>query len=187
QAALGRSLAPGDDRVGSEGAVMLSYRLWQSRFGGDPGALGRAITLEGKPYTIVGIAPRDFQGLTRGFFPDLWIPVTQTAPFEINPDVLSARNMRWLGIARRVPKSVSRKQALAEINSVARQVRKENPGPGVGDEEMVLVPGAQGDAGNLADFSRISLLLMSVVGILLLIACANVGGLMLARASGRRR
>src|SRR4030095_2059949 len=113
QAALGRSLAPGDDRVGSEGAVMLSYRLWQSRFGGDPGALGRAITLEGKPYTIVGIAPRDFQGMTRGFFPDLWIPVTQTAPFEINPDVLSARNMRWLSITGRVPKSVSRRRELA--------------------------------------------------------------------------
>jgi len=187
QAALGRSLAPGDDRVGAEGAVMLSYRLWQSRFGGDPGALGRSILLEGKPYTVVGIAPRDFQGLTRGFFPDLWIPVTQTAPFEINPDVLSARNMRWLAITGRVPKSVGRKQALAEISAVARQVREENPGPGVGDEEMVLLPGAQGDAGNLADVSRISLLLMSVVGILLLIACANVGGLMLARASGRRR
>jgi predicted permease len=187
QAELGRSLAPDDDRPGAEGAVMLSYRLWQSRFGGDPSAVGRAVTLEGKPYTIVGISPADFQGLTRGFFPDVWVPVTRTAPFEISPDALSARNMRWLGLAGRVPKSTSRTVALAELSSVARKVREENPSPGAGDEELVLLPGAQGDDGYLADVSRVSLLLMGVVGILLLIACANVGGLMLARASGRRR
>jgi putative ABC transport system permease protein len=186
-AQLGRSLVPGDDRVGAEGAVMLSHRFWQARFGGDPGALGRVVTLEGKPYTVVGVTPPDFQGLTRGFFPDVWVPVTRTAPFEISPDALSARNMRWLGIAGRVPKSVSRTQALAELSSVAKEVRKENPSPGAGDEDLVLLPGAQGDDGYLVDVSRVSLLLMGVVGILLLIACANVGGLMLARASGRKR
>ena len=186
-AALGRTLAPGDDRAGADGAVMLSYHLWQSRFGGEPGAVGRVVTLEGKPYTIVGVAPRDFQGMTRGFFPDVWVPVTRTAPFEFNPDALSARNMSWLGITGRLGKSVSREQALAELSAVARKVREENPTPGLGKQELVLLPGAQGDDGNLADVSRVSLLLMGVVGVLLLIACANVGGLMLARASGRRR
>jgi predicted permease len=187
QAEIGRTIGPDDDRVGAEGAVMLSHRLWQSRFGGNAAALGRQVTLDGKPFTIVGVAPVDFNGLTRGFSPDVWIPVVATAPLDIAPDALRARNMRWLGLVGRVPSAIGRERAQAELNAVARKVREEYPSPFSGNAELVLVPGAQGDTGSVEDISKVGIVLMGVVGVLLLIACANVGGLLLARASARRR
>ena len=183
----GRLLRESDDREGAEPVVVLSHRLWRTRYGADRGIVGRRVKLNGVSFTVVGIGPKGFQSVTRGFTPELWMPAAIAAPMAMGPDALTVRNARWLSLVGRIRPGVAKAVAEAELTGLDRQIRKEIGYPIQASDVMVLLPGGQGDTYAVGDVSRISLLLMAVVGVVLLIASANVGGLLLARASGRTK
>ncbi|HEX3877558.1 MAG TPA: ABC transporter permease, partial [Bryobacteraceae bacterium] len=171
--ALGRPFLPDDDHV-----VLLSYGLWQRRFGADPAIAGRAITLNGESYRVVGVMPRGFQ------FPPFWQENAQLwAPLVETPARLHDRGGNSLRVFARLKPGVSIDQARAEMSAIARRLEAAYPktDAGTGVSIRPLEEAVVGKA-------RPALLsLLCAVGFLLLIACANVANLLLARATGRQK
>jgi predicted permease len=172
---LGRTLGADDDREGAPAAVVLGYRLWQDRFGGDPAVLGRRLTLDGASYEVVGVMPRDFRFPTRET--EFW---TAT---RFAPDVYEDRGNTFLyGIARLAP-GVSLEQARAEASLVAAQIERANPqtNAGVGAAVFRL-------RDEIGPQSRTMVTaLLGAAFCVLLIACTNLASLLLARALVRRQ
>ena len=165
---------------------MISHDLWQRRFGADPSIAGRSILINTHPFTIVGVAPRGFQGTTL-LRPELWVPISAVP--QVTPrggsDPLTSRGSVWLFMGGRLKQGVSRAQANAEAQAIGAGLEREYPQQNRGKSFTVaptaLVPG---QVGMLAGFIG---LLMGIVGLVLLVACVNVAGMLLARAAGRRR
>jgi predicted permease len=170
----GRSFLSEEDRAGSEPVVILSHRLWQSRFGGDPGVVGRAIALDNQHYRVVGVLPAGFQLLR---WPDLWMPIGQ-----YGDDLTEHVHHAFDAVARLKP-GVSLAQARDEINRLNQQ-------------EAIRYPDAHRNFGvrvqTLQDPSAASLrntllVLFGAVGLVLLIACVNTANLLLVRNAARER
>jgi predicted permease len=173
QPAIGRGFSREEDRAGGPRAVVISYGLWQRRFGGQPGLIGQFITLSGVQHQVVGIMPREFR-----FVPlaDLWYPLQG----EIRPDDQS----NYLLCVGRLRSGVTLAQARGDLEGVGQGLRRDY-GAVMGDRESVAVVAA---AELLAGFLRPALLILfAAVALVLLIACANVANLMLARAASRRK
>jgi predicted permease len=197
---LGRMLQPADDLPGAPPVVVISHHLWRTDFGGDTSIVGRSLQLRGSPYTIVGVAPPAFTGVIPLFRPELWLPVAhveEVEPAGINDYIpsptgrtrLERRGSRWLFVKGRLKPGVSLAAARANVTLIGTQLTAAHPQTN-SDRRMhafatadvrLLVPQASsplaiGSAG-----------VMVVVGLVLLIACANVAGMLLARASSRTR
>ncbi len=173
--AAGRAFASGEDREGENQVAVLSYGLWQQRFGGDPRAVGRAIKLNGSSYTVVGVMDKDVR------FP---IACALWTPFAITPGVAADRDDRYLRVFGRLKPGVSEAQARAELSSIAALLAKNYPSSNRGWSTLVE-PLRRYLTG---DFNRqYSLLLLGAVFFVLLIACANVMNLQFARMSGRQK
>ncbi len=197
-AVAGRTFAPDEGGPGAKPAAVIGYGLWQREYGGDPSAVGRSIRLRGTDYTIVGVAPKAFEGMTPGFSPLVW--VTAAMMDEVSPvgmidavpspgrTKLEQRGWRWMFLTGRLKPGVSASEAQADLNVIAARLAREYPGSNR-DRKMTVV--ARGDVrvNPLVDgsLSAGATLLMGVVALVLLIACANVANLLLARATARRR
>ncbi len=196
-AVLGRMLTPSDDRPGDPQPVaVLSYDFWQRRFGRDPAVLRKTIALDGTPLTIVGVAPRGFLGFVVGRRPDLWWPIQmgpQVADWE---DRLASETSEWLQIAGRLKPGVTEAQARDELDVLFKRMRLAQADQrGLSGEErqdflkhrIELRPAAMGFTWLRRDFQRLLFVLMTIVGLVLLVACTNLAGLLLARGAGRGR
>jgi putative ABC transport system permease protein len=203
--ALGRLLGPDDDRVdGQAESVVLSHAYWQSEFGGNPSVLGRTLTVNDVPLTIVGVAPRGFHGTALSVRPSVFVPITISSgvtdglPALLATPNHSRRDHYWVRLLGRLAPGVTEAEATLAMNTLYRAILSEVEAPllsGADDQQrevfrsrpLELVPGARGQTGaRLLDPARNSLeLLFAVSGGVLLLCCANVAGLILLRAATR--
>ncbi len=188
---LGRTFRPEEDRAaGGDPVVVLANGLWRRRFAAAPDVVGRQVLLNGESYTVIGVMPPEFHGTDRAILPDFWVPLAmfgQIMPDFANAFLTANRNGRWLMLDARLKPGVSRKQAAAVLSVVQRRLDnayRKNQKP----RDPIGLTASGGLAGGL---DRVAVGLMAMlavlVGMVLLIACANVANLMLARAIGRQR
>jgi predicted permease len=180
-AAMGRTFLPEEDSVADRNAVaVISHRFWRDRLGGDPLVLQRTVHLNDRPFQIVGVMPAGFAGLT--FDTDLWFP-SMMVSLTSSPSVVTSRGNRWLFALGRLKESVSLSLAQEDLTRVAAALEEQYPDTnrrrGVNVENL--------QASLLGDTGRGVITLFAAVLLFLIVACANVAGLQLARASARRR
>jgi predicted permease len=191
-ALLGRVFTAGDDRIpGGHPLAVLSAGYWTRRFGGDPGILGKTLILNSTPFTVIGVAPPEFFGVSVGAAADLWAPLTMQPQMSLMGEMLSVKEAYWLDLIGRLKPQVSAAQAQAALNALYRQVREEiytqtGKRPS-GSRALQVSSGSQGLDDLRKRFSKPLRVLMAVVALVLLIACANVANLLLARASARQQ
>ena len=175
---LGRDFIAGEDLPEGQGptVAILSNDFWRSDFAADPKIIGRVITLDNKPVTVVGVLPKDFEYPPAGVVP-IWVPL------HTNPYTATARNARWLNVIGRLAPGVTLSQARAEMTGIAGQLAREYPRQ---NATFTITVGSLREE-IVGDVRPLLLVLFAAVSFLLLIACANVANLLLARAVDRRK
>jgi predicted permease len=185
RAVRGRLFTDADDKPESAAATVISYELWQRSFGGDPSIVGKTITITGKPYAVIGIAPPGFQGTTL-LRSDLWLPLSaQNARGAGGADMFSDRRIVWLAMGGRLKDGVTLQQADAELRSIGDALAREYPVANA--NRSLRVAASAMVPGRISFVAAFIGLLMVIVGLVLAIACVNVAGMMLARSAARRR
>jgi predicted permease len=198
QPALGRLLTPADDQsVGAHFVVVLSHDYWQTRMGSDPGALNGTLMVNGQPMTVVGVAPKGFRGTTLGIEPDIFVPLTMRELMEpFFSQGFDNRRSYWAYLFARLRPEVTVEQARAQVGALYQGIINEVEAPlqsGMTDQtlgrfrakEILLAEGRQGQSQMNSEARTPLILLFSITGIVLLIACANIANLLLARGAHR--
>jgi predicted permease len=185
--AAGRFFLPEEDRtLGSHPVAVLSHAAWQRRFGSDPSIVGRTITLNGRAFTVVGVAPEGFVGTEVAYAPEVWVPMMMVKEIEPGSDWVESRDSDNIFAVGRLKPGVTAQQAEVSLLALTRQLAaehpKENEGRGVRlGPPGLFIPGIR-DA--VVTFAGV---LMAVVVLVLLLACVNLANLLLARAAERRK
>lgn len=195
QAAAGRVLTPSDDDVSAPRVAVLSYPFWRDRFHRDPAIVGHEVVLNGTAFTIVGVADREFFGERIRTAPDFWVPLCFQAQILQQKSWLEAQDYYWLNFIGRMKPGVTLAGAQSAVNLRLHQFYLEQAGTRLSPEirrkiegtRIQLKPGGGGISGLRYLYSKPLQILMAVVAVVLLIACANIATLLLARASARRQ
>ena len=197
--ALGRALTPDDDRVpGGHLVAVLGYGYWQRRFAGDPSVIGYPVTINSTPMTIVGVAPPGFAGVMSTTAADVFVPLMMKAQLAPTEDDLMSRRSRFVKVVGRLKPGLTATAAKAELDVLYRQINEAELQDTFTDatdsfrtrfreKTLVLHSAARGLSNAREDFSTPLIMLMAMVGVVLLIACANVATLLLTRATTRQK
>jgi predicted permease len=195
--ALGRVIQPADDEpVGTHFVAVLSHDFWQNRFGGDRSVIGKSVMVNGRSLSVVGVAPAGFRGTTLGAEPDLFVPMSVRWPMSALTNPYDDRRSYWMYVFGRLKPGMSMEQAGTQLNTVYRNLLADVEAPlqqGMSDATMKLFRakqvelsnGARGQTSIHREARTPILLLFSITGTVLLIACANIANLLLARGAGR--
>jgi predicted permease len=187
----GRLLTPADQKL-SPAAAVISYDYWQKRFGGEPNAVGATFEMDATQFTIVGVMPRGFKGMKPGAESDYVLPMTTMllGPHD-GAGMLADTNSPWFEMVGRLKPGVQPEQARAEADTIFQTYFKDNPAPADMQKslyrQVVLASAARGLDYMRKDYAKPLVALMALVGLVLLIACANITNLLLARAAKRER
>ncbi len=188
QSVLGRAFLPEEDRTPDTHAVaVISYGLWERRFGADPNVIGKSVNLNSHPFAIIGVAPKEFRGVEVIAAPEIWVPaMMQSVLLPNSPNLLEERDSHAFRVWGRLKDDLPMEQAQAAINTQAQGLAEAYPATNQG-VRVQLFPQweARFEPGTGAALATASALLMGLVGLVLLIACANLANLLLARATVR--
>jgi predicted permease len=200
KAAAGRTFSPEVDRArGASPITVVSYAFWKRRFGLNPAVLGQTVQIHNTSFEIIGVASPGFFGETVGESPDMWVPMMMQAPIYPGKDFVSAspglvNQYMWLQVMGRLKPGISLAQAKAAVNVDFKNMLEANVGTLSGeerrsalDQRLNVQPGGRGASTLSEDFGRPLKLLMVLVALVLLIACANVANLLLARGAARQK
>lgn len=191
--AVGRLISTSDDQRGCPGVAVLSYGFWQDHYAGAADAIGSTLSLNGHPFEVIGVAPPGFFGLDVGEKFDVAIPICAAAIFDGKEGRLDSRSWWWLKLAGRLKPGISRAQASARLKVPSPAIFAATLPAGFSaagkrgflNHRLVVAPAATGLSALHREFEHPLKVLMAVTGLVLLIACANIAGLTLARAAAR--
>ncbi len=186
---MGRTFLPEEDQaVGANPVVVISHSLWQRRFSSDPNIVGKTIRLSSRGYQVIGVMPPSFAGSKFALAMDFWAPMAMVEDLRRSPGLLSDRGSHWMNVLARLKPGVTLEQASQEMQKIAVRLNQAYP------NERAVTTSARVETEIDARFEDAttamksgSAIAMGIVGLVLLIACANVANLMLARASARRK
>ena len=186
---LGRGFSPEEDKTpGAHPVVVISHSLWQRRLGGDVHIAGKTIELNDRAYTVLGVAPESFKGTKFGLALEFWAPMMMAEELRRSPGILSERDSHWMNVLGRLKPGVTRAQASAEMSAIAQRLNQVYPTERAGVTGVVVETEIDGRWDEAAPTMKSGgAIAMAIVGLILLIACANVANLLLARAASRRK
>ncbi|HZI61632.1 MAG TPA: ABC transporter permease [Pyrinomonadaceae bacterium] len=186
---MGRTFTPEEDNaVGAHPVVVISQGLWQRRFGSDPDIVGKTIRLSNRGYQVVGVTPEAFTGSKFALAMDFWIPMAMVEELRRSPGLLADRDSHWMNVLARLKPGVTLDQATAEMQAIAARLNQTYPNERASNTSAKVSTEMDGRWEEAASTMKSAgAIAMAIVGLILLIACANVANLMLARAAARRK